>query len=83
MQEQSVFAEQRERVAAYAALLPDIAAVQAHGQHVFVAACLTALARHRIADHVAGWRRSRQSPRLIHGRCGAWCGSSSLMASSK
>ena len=56
MEEQSVVAEQRERVAAYAALLPDIAAVQAHGQHAFVAACLTALARHRVADHVDGQR---------------------------
>ena len=56
MEEQSVVAEQRERVAAYAALLPDIAAVQAHGQHAFVAACLTALARLRVADHVDGQR---------------------------
>src|SRR5262249_31308261 len=56
MEEQSVVAEHRERVAAYAALLPDIAAVQAHGQHAFVAACLTALARLRVADAVDGQR---------------------------
>jgi hypothetical protein len=56
MEEPSVVAEQRERVAAYAASLSDIAALQAHGQHVFVAACLTALARLRVADHVDGRR---------------------------
>jgi hypothetical protein len=53
---QSVIGEQRERVAAYAALLPEIAALQTHGQHAFVAACLGALARLRVADHVDGRR---------------------------
>jgi hypothetical protein len=56
MEERSVAREHRDRVAAYAALLPDIAAVQAHGQHAFVAACLGALARRRVADHVDGQR---------------------------
>jgi hypothetical protein len=53
---QSVIGEQRERVTAYAALLPEIAALQTHGQHAFVAACLSALARLRVADHVDGRR---------------------------
>jgi O-methyltransferase domain len=53
---QSVTAEHRERAAAYATLLPDIAALQAHGQHALVAACLGALARRRVADHVDGQR---------------------------
>jgi hypothetical protein len=52
----SVVGEQQDRVAAYAALLTDIAALQAHGQHAFVAACLGALARCRVADHVDGQR---------------------------
>ena len=56
MEERSVAAEQRDRAAAYAALLPDIAALQTHGQHALVAACLGALARCRIADHVDGQR---------------------------
>ena len=56
MEERSVAGEQRDRVAAYAALLPDIAALQAHGQHALVAACLGALARRRVADHVDGRR---------------------------
>jgi hypothetical protein len=56
MEERSVAAEQRDRVAAYAALLSDIAALQAHGQHAFVAACLGALARGRVADHIDGQR---------------------------
>ena len=56
MEERSVAGEQRDRVAAYAALLPDIAALQAHGQHALVAACLGALARRRVADHVDGQR---------------------------
>jgi hypothetical protein len=53
---QSVIGEQRERVASYAAQLADIAALQVHGQHAFVAACLGALARCRVADHVDGQR---------------------------
>src|SRR5262249_52662071 len=56
MEERSVAGEHRDRVAAYAALLPDIAALQAHGQHAFVGACLGALARCRVADHVDGRR---------------------------
>jgi hypothetical protein len=56
MEERSVTAEHRDRVAAYAAQLTDIAAVQAHGQHAIVAACLGALARCRVADHVDGQR---------------------------
>src|SRR6516225_5949063 len=56
MEERSVAAEHQNRVAAYAALLTDIAALQAHGQHAFVAACLGALARCRVADHVDGQR---------------------------
>ena len=56
MEERSVAAEQRDRAAAYAALLPDIAALQTHGQHALVAACLGALARRRVADHVDGRR---------------------------
>jgi hypothetical protein len=53
---QSVTAELRERVAAYAAQLPEIAALQAHARHAFVLACLGALARLRVADHVDGRR---------------------------
>jgi hypothetical protein len=56
MEEQSVVAEQREQAAAYAALLADMGALQAHGQHALVAACLSALARLRVADHVDGRR---------------------------
>jgi hypothetical protein len=56
MEEQSVAAEHQNRVAAYAALLNDIAALHAHGQHAFVAACLGALARCRVADYVDGQR---------------------------
>jgi hypothetical protein len=56
MEERSVVREQRELVAAYAAQFSDIAALQAHGQHAFVAACLCALARLRVADHVDGQR---------------------------
>jgi hypothetical protein len=56
MEERSVAGDRRDRVAAYAALLPDIAALQAHGQHAFVAACLGALARRRVADHMDGQR---------------------------
>jgi hypothetical protein len=56
MDERSVAAEHQQRVAAYAVLLPDIAALQAHAQHVFVAACLSALARQRVADHIDGQR---------------------------
>jgi hypothetical protein len=56
MEERSVAAEHRDRVAAYAALLTDIADLQAHGQHAFVVACLAALARCRVADHVDGQR---------------------------
>src|SRR5262249_52676495 len=56
MEGRSVAGEHRDRVAAYAALLPDIAALQAHGQHAFVAACLGALARCRVADHMDGQR---------------------------
>jgi hypothetical protein len=56
MEVRSVLEEQRERVAAYAALLPEIAALQAHGQQSFVAACLAAIARLRVADHVDGRR---------------------------
>src|SRR5262249_43162709 len=56
MEGRSVAGEHRDRVAAYAALLPDIAALQAHGQHAFVAACLAALARRRVADHMNGQR---------------------------
>jgi hypothetical protein len=56
MEERSIAGEQRERATAYAALLPDIAALQAHAQHVFVAACLGALARRRVADHMDGRR---------------------------
>src|SRR5262245_37222454 len=56
MEERSIAEEQRERVAAYAALLADIGAMQAHGQHAFVAACLGALARLRVADHIDGRR---------------------------
>ena len=54
MKERSVVEEQRERVAVYATMLTDIATLQAHGQHAFVAACLSALARLRVADHVDG-----------------------------
>src|SRR5262249_31110064 len=56
MEGRSVAGEHRDLVAAYAALLADIAALQAHGQHAFVAACLGALARCRVADHVDGQR---------------------------
>jgi hypothetical protein len=56
----SVTDEQRERVAAYAALLPEIAGLQAHGQHSLVAACLSALARTRVADQVDGRRGIEQ-----------------------
>jgi O-methyltransferase domain len=56
MTERPVAKEHSERVAAYAALLADIAALQAHGQHALVAACLGALARQRVADHVDGQR---------------------------
>jgi hypothetical protein len=65
---QSVTTEQRERVAAYAALLPEIAALQAHGQQAFVAACLCALARLRVADHVDG-RRGFEEIATIAGVC--------------
>jgi hypothetical protein len=56
VEERSVGGQQRERVAAYAALLTDITALQAHGQHALVAACLSALARLRVADQVDGRR---------------------------
>ena len=56
MEEQSVAQEHRERVGAYAALLAEIGALQAHGQHALVAACLGAVARVRVADHVDGKR---------------------------
>jgi hypothetical protein len=54
MAEQSVRAEQGARVAAYVDALPAMGAIQEHARHVFIAACLTALARLRIADHVDG-----------------------------
>jgi hypothetical protein len=56
MDERSVAEGHRDRVAAYAAQLPHIAALQAHAQHAFVAACLGALARCRVADHIDGRR---------------------------
>jgi hypothetical protein len=56
MDERSVIGEHRERVAAYAAALGDIAALQVHGEHVLVAACLGALGRLRVADHIDGSR---------------------------
>jgi hypothetical protein len=56
MEERSIAGEQRGLVAAFAAQWTDIAALQAHGQHVFVVACLCALARLRVADHVDGRR---------------------------
>src|SRR5262249_19032584 len=56
MEERSVTEEQRELVATYATLFPDIAAMQAHGEHAFVTACLCALARLRVADHMDGQR---------------------------
>jgi SAM-dependent methyltransferase len=37
-------------------VLPEIAGIQAHGQHSLVTACLCALARLRVADHVDGRR---------------------------
>ena len=40
----------------YAAQWSDIAALQVHGQHVFVTACLSAIARVGLADHVNGER---------------------------
>jgi SAM-dependent methyltransferase len=66
MQDQSIIKEHQARVAAYVALLPDIAALQAHGQHVFVVACLGALARRRIADHIDGQRTPDQIAAAAH-----------------
>jgi hypothetical protein len=57
MDEQSVMGGHRVRVAAYAAALGDIAALQVHGEHVLVAACLGALGRLCVADHIDGKRR--------------------------
>jgi hypothetical protein len=54
MTEHSVIAEHGRRVAAYVDSLAAIGAIQEHAQHGFVAACLAALARLRIADHIDG-----------------------------
>jgi SAM-dependent methyltransferase len=56
MGQQTVGNEHRGRVAEYAALLPDIAALQVFGQHALVAAGLAAIARRRVADHIDGQR---------------------------
>src|SRR6478736_7821509 len=56
VEESSVIEEQRKRVAAYAASLADINALQQHGQNAIVAACLSALTRMRVADHIDGSR---------------------------
>jgi hypothetical protein len=56
MEPTPVTSEHRDRIAAYVANLPEIAALQAHGQSALIAACICAIARLRIADHVDGQR---------------------------
>jgi hypothetical protein len=54
---QSVLEEQGARVAAYVDALPEIGAIQEHAQHAFIAACMSALARLHVADHMDGVSR--------------------------
>ena len=60
MESQSVTATHQQRIAAYVEMLPEIGALQIFGQHAFVAACLSALARSRVADFVDGQRNLEQ-----------------------